>query len=167
MSIRVRLAEAEDFDALESIENRADVLLIDYLKAATWWPATPAAERTTAPGFTLVTTDDTTDRLVGFALVLQDADTAHLEQLSVLPEFTRRGYGRQLVLGAAEESRRRGHTQLSLRTFADVPWNAPFYATCGFVTTEPETEFHRALVATEEELGLPAYGRRVQMTAKL
>jgi len=167
VSIRVRLAEAEDFDAIESIENRADVLLIDYLKAATWWPATPAAERTTVPGFTLVATDDTTDRLIGFALVLQDANIAHLEQLSVLPEFTRRGYGRQLVLGAAEESRRRGHAQLTLRTFADVPWNAPFYAACGFVITEPQTEFHRALLAAEEKLWLHAYGRRVQMTVKL
>ena len=167
MSIRVRLAESEDFDALESIENRADVLLIDYLEAATWWPATPAAERIRARGFTLVATDNTTDRSVGFAHVLQGADTAHLEQLSVLPEFTQRGYGRQLVLGAAEESRRRGHNQLTLRTFADVPWNAPFYSTCGFVITVPETEFHRALVAAEAELGLPAYGRRVQMTLKL
>ena len=167
MSIRVRLAEADDFEVLELIENQADVLLIDYLHAATWWPSTPTAERHTVPGFTLVATDVTTERPVGFALVLQDEGTAHLEQLSVLPEFTRRGYGRQLVRGAAEESRKRGHTQLTLRTFADVPWNAPFYGTCGFVLTAPETKFHRKLVAAEDELGLPKYGRRVQMTLNL
>ncbi len=66
-----------------------------------------------------------------------------------------------------EEARHRGHTRLTLRTFADVPFNAPFYASLGFVETEPETDFHRALVGAEHLVGLDRYGRRIQMTLAL
>jgi GNAT superfamily N-acetyltransferase len=163
----VRTAEVDDFAALESIENRADAPLIDFLHASTWWPAASAADRVRASGFVLVAVGDTDGHTVGFVHVLEEYSIAHLEQLSVLPEFGRHGYGRRLVLAAAEEARRLGHSQLTLRTYADVPWNAPFYSTCGFVETLPDTEFHRSLVATEDELGLPAYGRRVQMTLNL
>ena len=167
MSIRVRLAASGDFDAVELIENRADLVLIEHLGASTWWPAPSAAARAAEPGFTLLAVCDTTGEPVGFAHVLEAGTMAHLEQLSVLPEFSRRGYGRQLVLASAHEGRLRGYDQLTLRTYADVPWNAPFYGTCGFEQTEPATDFHRALVVVEEQLGLSALGRRVQMTLQL
>lgn len=66
-----------------------------------------------------------------------------------------------------EEARHRGYEELTLRSYADVPWNAPFYARLGFVETEPETDFQKLLVDVEERLGLTRYGRRVQMTAAL
>lgn len=66
-----------------------------------------------------------------------------------------------------DEARSRGYELLTLRTYADVPWNAPFYARVGFVETEPTTDFHKLLVEVEERLGLARYGRRVQMTAAL
>jgi GNAT superfamily N-acetyltransferase len=163
----VRLADEDDFVAVESIENSADSILIDYLSATMWWPAPSAAARAAACGFTLLAVGDTTDQPVGFAHVVESGALAHLEQLSVLPGFGRLGYGRQLVLAAAHEARLRGYTQLTLRTFADVPWNAPFYRNCGFITTQPATDFHRGLVATEEESGLPLLGQRVQMTLNL
>jgi hypothetical protein len=56
---------------------------------------------------------------------------------------------------------------MTLRTYADVPWNAPFYSTCGFVESQPDTEFLRQLVDTEKELGLDQYGRRIQMSTRL
>jgi len=36
------------------------------------------------------------------------------------------------------EARRRGLAGLSLTTFRDVPWNAPFYASVGFAIVEGE-----------------------------
>ncbi len=50
---------------------------------------------------------------------------------------------------------------------ADVPWNAPFNATAGFVEETPVTAFHRGLVDVERRLGLNARGRRVQMAVDL
>jgi hypothetical protein len=54
-----------------------------------------------------------------------------------------------------------------LRTYADVPWNGPFYTRAGFVETSPATDFHKHLAEVEERLGLDLYGRRIQMTAAL
>jgi hypothetical protein len=48
-----------------------------------------------------------------------------------------------------------------------VPWNAPFYASCGFVPSQPDTGFLQSLVDVEESLGLMTYGPRIQMTAVL
>lgn len=122
------------------------------------------------PGFVLVaeaTADAAPARPVGFVHVLEIDRHAHLEQLSVLPSHGRQGIGRALVSAALDEARRRGHTQVTLRTYADVPWNAPFYASCGFMVCTPDTEFHRHLAATEHALHLAAHGRRVQMSIPL
>jgi hypothetical protein len=76
-----------------------------------------------------------------------------------------RGIRRRLVEAAKTTANEPGYDRITLRTFADVPWNAPFYSTCGFVESEPQTEFHRGLVKTEQDLDLEKYGRRIQMTA--
>ncbi|WP_104196721.1 N-acetyltransferase [Cryobacterium sp. M15] len=86
-------------------------------------------------------------------------------QLSVAPADARKGWGRALVEAAKIHAQKRGYHRISLRTYADVPWNAPFYASAGFVEEEPATQFHRSLVGIEGELGLDRYGRRVQMVA--
>lgn len=77
------------------------------------------------------------------------------------------GLGRRLVTASADRARLLGYERITLRTYADVPWNAPFYRSVGFVEEEPVTAFHRSLVETEHRLGLDGYGRRVQMAADL
>lgn len=72
-----------------------------------------------------------------------------------------------LVRAAMSSAAERGHTKMTLRTYADVPWNAPFYASCGFVETSPETEALRRLIDVEQRLGLFEHGHRIQMTAAL
>ncbi|MBG6059779.1 GNAT superfamily N-acetyltransferase [Cryobacterium sp. MP_M5] len=167
MGIQIRMAEDQDFQTTEAIENRADELLIDFLQATNWPASTSAEERAQTPGFTLLAVEEDGGRTIGFAQVTEADESAHLEQIAVLPEFGRLGYGRQLVHAAADEVRRRGYPQVTLRTFAGVPWNAPFYATCGFAQSEPESHFQHELVATEKELGLPTHGPRIQMTRLL
>ncbi|WP_417235432.1 hypothetical protein [Arthrobacter sp.] len=77
------------------------------------------------------------------------------------------GNAGRLVDAAKVEARICGHRTLTLRTSADIPWNAPFYAKRGFVEVESRTEFHRELAAVEERLELPAWGRRILMEAVL
>jgi len=177
--IVIRHASRRDLDLTEAIENEADELLTSLLQPESWPPAPTGRERGAQRGFTLMAievgtgtgtgtgTSTGTDRRIGFVHVLEVGDLAHLEQLSVLPDSTRRGVGRRLLEAAVTEAELRGHDRITLRTFADVPWNAPFYATCGFVETEPDTEFHRGLVAVEQRLGLTGLGRRVHMTRTL
>ena len=46
--------------------------------------------------------------------------------------------GDDLVHAAMAEAQHRGYDQLTLRTYAEVPWNAPFYASCGFIESRAE-----------------------------
>ena len=62
---------------------------------------------------------------------------------------------------------RAGDGGLTLSTFRDVPWNAPFYAALGFAPiASPEPALAR-LLAREIELGLTAYGARIAMGVRL
>ncbi len=171
MPTRIRLATAADLDALQRIEDAADRVLVDLLEPEDWPPAPAAASRAAEPGFLLVAEDPDGDdggaALVGFAHVLEIDGLAHLEQVSVPPEHGRRGHGRALVEASADEARRRGHRRITLRTFADVPWNATAYARAGFAEEPPATTFHLALVETEARLGLDRLGRRIQMGREL
>lgn len=56
----------------------------------------------------------------------------HIEQVSVRPDHGRRGVGRALLDYAATRARSEGAPALTLTTFAEVPWNAPYYRRCGF-----------------------------------
>lgn len=167
MSAVIRPATTADAEALSSIETQADALLIDSLGAPDWPPAANGTERLAGSGFVLVIEESVGSSPVGFVHVLDADGHAHLEQLSVLPAAGRRGFGRRLVSAALDEARARGYRRMTLRTYAEIPWNAPFYSSCGFLESIPETPFQRGLVDTESSLGLDRYGRRVQMTTEL
>lgn len=164
--VLIRPACTEDFDLVDRIENEADRLLIEQLNPEQWEPVSAGPSRASEPGFILIAEVDS-GVVVGFVQVIEADGIAHLEQLSVLPEHGRHGYGRSLVEAAKDEARIRGYHQLTLRTYAEIPWNAPFYASAGFAEEEPATPFHHALIRIEAERGLNQYGRRIQMAARL
>lgn len=56
----------------------------------------------------------------------------HVEQVSVHPDSARRGVGRSLLEHLAAHASSEGAPALTLTTFTQVPWNAPYYARCGF-----------------------------------
>lgn len=68
--------------------------------------------------------------------MLEERGTAHLQQLAVDPAHGRRGLGSALVDACCEQARQRGYGQLTLTTFRDVPYNAPWYARLGFVVID-------------------------------
>ena len=78
-----------------------------------------------------VSTDDG-DRPVGYLLADTVDGALHIEQVSVHPRAARQGRGRALIEHAGH-ARAGGLPALTLTTFADVPWNAPYYLRCGFV----------------------------------
>jgi GNAT superfamily N-acetyltransferase len=164
MAPRIRLARPDDASALEAIENEADRLLTDLLQPDAWPPAPAGSTRLAEPGFVLVV-ELPSGEVAGFAHVLEADGVCHLEQLSVGPVHARRGLGRKLLDAAKDHARPRGHERMTLRTYADVPWNAPFYETAGFAAEEPATPLHRSLIDVEARLGLDRLGRRLQMAA--
>lgn len=85
----------------------------------------------------------------------------HIEQVSVHPRAARHGIGRALIAHAADHARTLGATALTLTTFADVPWNAPYYARIGFrpLADAELTPALRRIRAHEAELGLDRWPR--------
>lgn len=80
----------------------------------------------------LIKACDQTGLSVGFALVSRRGGTLYLDQLSVHPEHGRRGLGADLVRQVLQLAKQRRLKQVTLSTFRDVPWNAPFYGKLGF-----------------------------------
>src|SRR5206468_2105133 len=73
------------------------------------------------------------DPVVGFAHVEELDGAAHLTGLSVLPGAMRRGHGTRLLEAACAWAAEHGHPALTLTTYADVPWNGPFFTARGFI----------------------------------
>ena len=75
--------------------------------------------------------------LVGFAYADLVDGAVHLEELDVVPKWGGRGIGRALVATVVADAAARGLSAVTLTTFRDVPWNAPFYARLGFRVVAP------------------------------
>jgi GNAT superfamily N-acetyltransferase len=78
-----------------------------------------------------VTVDDA-DHPIAYLIVDVVDASAHVEQVSVRPAHSHRGVGRALLDHVAGWAVVHGLPALTLTTFADVPWNAPYYERCGF-----------------------------------
>lgn len=156
----IRPATREHADLLTEIEREADQQFVPLFGPLDWRP-TPGTWRLGVRGFVLVAGDP----VVGFAHVLELEGIAHLEQLAVRPSEQRRGTGTALVRAAQAEAARRGYDVISLCTYAEVPWNAPFYRRLGFEELADLAPVHRAMREKEERMGLLEHGPRVVMRA--
>ncbi|MFB8216468.1 GNAT family N-acetyltransferase [Streptomyces anulatus] len=165
--MRIRSARRSDLPLLQDIERAAGEpfralgmafvadddpppldLLESYRLAGRCWVATDPLSATG-------------DRPLGYVLADPVDDALHIEQVSVDPVAARRGIGRDLIAHLAALAATRGMAALTLTTFTDVPWNAPYYARIGFrVLAERElTEGLRAIRAEEAQHGLDRWPR--------
>ena len=160
----IRSATALDLAQLAEVEDAADGIFEERF-GPTGWPASDTGEdRAAEPGFILVAGDP----VLGFAHALDLDGHWHLDQLAVLPEHGRRGIGSALLEAVHAEVMARGGTEITLTTYADVPWNAPFYAAHGYAVLQPPLPPHlRSSVEAEEALGMARHGHRVAMRVRL
>lgn len=161
----IRSADEADIASLPLIEVASDSLLTDINGKPLGGPLPPGASSAEFGASLKVLVAGRPG--IGFSR-LEDLDgEAHLEQLSVLPDHAGRGVGRSLVEASQSWARDHGYNWMSLCTFADVPFNAPFYASCGFRIVEQPTGSLKRLREQEAVLGLDTMGRRVAMRAPL
>jgi GNAT superfamily N-acetyltransferase len=171
----VRPASAADLPQLAAVESAADRVFDPVVDTSRWGTPPSGEARAEEPGFLLVAGDP----VVGFAhvpLLDRDGDGggegaggahAHLEQLAVHPDHGRRGIGSALVEEVCAQVKDRGLDRVTLRTFADIPWNGPFYARLGFAELVPDPAWMAPMLQAEARIGLPQAGRRVAMVRQL
>jgi GNAT superfamily N-acetyltransferase len=94
-------------------------------------------------------------------LVEQVDGAAHIEQVTVHPERARHGIGAELITVADSWARDHGLPAVTLTTFRDVPWNAPYYERLGFRAIPPRSwgPAMGARMDTEAARGLEAWPR--------
>ncbi|MFD8231746.1 GNAT family N-acetyltransferase [Streptomyces sp. NPDC059696] len=132
--MRIRPATPAELPALQDIERAAGAPFRDLGMpeiADDEPPARDVLERYRRAGRCWVATDQR-DRPVAYLLAEPVDGALHIEQVSVHPRAARQGIGRALLAHAAGHAREEGLTALTLTTFTEVPWNAPYYARLGF-----------------------------------
>ncbi|QYC39619.1 N-acetylglutamate synthase [Nonomuraea coxensis DSM 45129] len=157
----VRWADPEELPGLVPVELAADRLFEQV--GITFPPGTTMIEEAGDPGLVLVEGVPP----AGFALMGHVDGHLHLDQLAVHPESMRRGIGGRLVTAVLDHARAIGVPRVTLTTYRDVPWNAPWYARHGFAVL-PGEEWGpelRALVEHERALGLEVAPRVVMAAA--
>ena len=157
MSGVVRVASAADLLEVPAVEAAADALFRE--RGVLDLPAPAPADLRARAWRVLVVGRP----VVGFAVLERVDGDVHLEQLSVHPSAMRQGLGAALLSSSADGARAAGARRVTLLTYADVPWNAPWYARHGWQVTDELGPQLRALAEHEVELGLTRHGRRVAM----
>ena len=106
--------------------------------------------------------------LAGFLRAVKIDQHLHIEELSVSQRFQGQGMGRALVSAAIEHARALRLNAVTLTTFRDLTWNAPFYQRIGFVELNPSKTDHHLREALQAEIahGFPA-DRRCAMALPL
>lgn len=132
----IRLAILEDMDLLPALEKAAGEVFRSIGMEDIANGDVPTADYYASflkHGAVYVTTsmdDETT--LTGFILLAPFETAAHIYEVSVHPKFQRQGIGKRLLTQANSWAQSSGFNRVTLTTFTNVPWNAPYYASQGF-----------------------------------
>ncbi|WP_419319893.1 GNAT family N-acetyltransferase [Caulobacter sp. ErkDOM-E] len=133
MTPTLRDARPEDIETVRAIERASAQRFIGLMDAlAADEPSSPEvlAARIAAGGL-LVAID--ADAPIAFVMFRPVEDGLYIEQIDVLPAFAGQRIGARLLDAAADTARTRGLSALTLSTFREVPWNAPWYRRLGFI----------------------------------
>lgn len=72
------------------------------------------------------------DPALGYAALGRLDGLAHLEEIAVDPRHGRQGHGSRLLAETCRDAAAAGYRALTLTTFRELPFNAPWYARHGF-----------------------------------
>lgn len=98
--------------------------------------------------------------IVGFVVVELSRRTAHIVEIAVRQDMQGKGCGTALMTAVTNWARARHLDALTLTTFIDVPWNAPFYARLGFEIVDRKSDPRLdEILRREITRGLPAKRR--------
>jgi ribosomal protein S18 acetylase RimI-like enzyme len=130
----IRKPRSSDIPALEQVERSAAELFrtvnLDFL-----------VENPTVDPYLLVAmananhlwiAADKFDQPIGFVGGEYLDGSFHIVEISVAKPFQGMGIGHSLMATMVEQIRREGYRTMTLTTFRDLPWSAPWYSRMGF-----------------------------------
>ncbi len=157
----IRPARAADLADLPAICARAETL---FRVSGIDLPDLPFPSDTMHDAVAVFVADNPA---VGFIRLDEIDGNAHIHRLAVIPPRMREGLGTALLEAACAWALGSGYGAVTVITFADVPWNRPFYAARGFVESSEVTPELAELRDWERATGLDGVGRRVVMRREL
>lgn len=167
----IRAARADDLAHLQQLERAAGAAFHAVGMSAVADDPPPSFEVLDGyrQGGRAFVATDAADRPVAYLLVDVVDAAAHVHQVSVHPRHARRRLGSALLDRAATWAAERHLQTVTLTSFTDVPWNAPYYAQLGFrVLAEHElTVGLRRIGQHEAALGLDRWPRVAMARAVL
>ncbi|HEX4255195.1 MAG TPA: GNAT family N-acetyltransferase [Streptosporangiaceae bacterium] len=161
--MRIRPATPADFPVLQDIERSAGEAFraIGMPEIADDAPFTVAELTAYQQAARAWVTANSDDHPIAYLVADPVDGNLHIEQVSVHAAWARHGLGRALIEHAASVAAAAGQPALTLTTFTEVPWNAPYYQRLGFRPL-PESEVTPGLLAirqTEAAHGLDRWPR--------
>jgi predicted N-acetyltransferase YhbS len=162
---QIRPTRFEELPLLSHIENSAAALFLDtpYAFLVNDDPLSLDCVQQQFRAGRVWVAVDCHEIVVGYAIAREVDDTLYLQQIDVEPEHGRRGIGSALIKTVCDWATQQGYAIVSLSTFRDIPWNAPFYSKLGFRPVdeaELSTGFQQIRLK-ELEAGLPISERVV------
>ena len=94
--------------------------------------------------------DDAAGEVVAFLAATRHGERLHIDEFDVAQRAQGQGLGRRMLNHVIAWARREGLEALSLTTFQSVPWNAPFYRSCGFELWEQDLAADVAAALADE-----------------
>ncbi|WP_375205920.1 GNAT family N-acetyltransferase [Hyphococcus sp.] len=101
----------------------------------------------------------------GFILLWVVDSHAHLTEISIAERFQKRGIGRALIEAGEDWARAQGFDAITLTTFRDVIWNAPFYRSLGYMEYAPG-DGEPGLAAVQAEEAQSGYAGKPRIAMK-
>lgn len=168
---QIRQSIPDEIELLQAIENDA-AILFDTIPGYEYCCTLPCRtfdehSEVLQKGASLVAFDQS-GGIAGFALILPVDNRPHLLELAVARQHQGKGVGTMLLDGVKQWVLANNHSDITLTTFREIPWNMPWYQRSGFEEFVPEVE-RRELQAIcqherESEVGMKP---RVAMIKRL
>jgi GNAT superfamily N-acetyltransferase len=160
---QIRPARFEELPLLSHIENSAAALFLDtpYAFLVNDDPLSLNFVQQQFQARRVWIAVDSHEIVVGYAIAREVDETLYLQQIDVEPEHGLRGIGTALIKTVCAWAKQQGYSIVSLSTFRDLPWNAPFYSKMGFhpVDEAELTTGFQQIRLKELEAGLPIVDR--------
>ncbi len=131
--IEIRRCQEKEMALLAEIEDQADQIFPSGLipPNAANYPI-EHLKRANGHGSLIVASDD--EQIVGFAVAEPRGQAYHLFLIAVWPQWGRQGIGGALLNQIGRDAIEKNLEKITLTTFSNIEWNAPYYKKKGFVT---------------------------------